>query len=512
MYLDAYPLEPFAIYGAVSLRTIKQALLDLEAAGHLHRVRMLLLTSCTFDGIVYNPRRVMEEVLAIKPDICFLWDEAWYAFATAVPWSRQRTAMIAAEQLETMLTSPAIRRGVPGMARVDARRGPLPVDRASAASRPQAGAGPGVLDAFHAQVPVRAAAGVDDPHPRPGLRPESREAFGEAFLTHTSTSPNQQLLASLDLARRQVDIEGFQLVRYAYNMALVFRHRVRIDPLISKWFRILDEADLVPEQYRASRVRSYRQVSQGGLEGWNEAWKSDEFVLDPTRVTLFIGKTGMNGYDFREKILMERFGIQINKTSINSVLLIITIGVTWSSIHYLLDALRRVASDFERNLRTAGRADRALQQRRVEEITTDLPPLPDFSEFDAAFRPDGASSFGDMRSAFYAGYEESDREHVLLGAAGRRLAEGKTLVSTTFVVPYPPGFPVLVPGQVISKEILYFLAQLDVKEIHGYNPDLGLSVFTEAAIVRITAARQAPGGMASAQAPAVDISGLALTD
>jgi hypothetical protein len=105
-----------------------------------------------------------------------------------------------------------------------------------------------------------------------------------------------------------------------------------------------------------------------------------------------------------------------------------------------------------------------------------------------------------MRSAFYAGYEESDREHVLLGAAGRRLAEGKTLVSTTFVVPYPPGFPVLVPGQVISKEILYFLAQLDVKEIHGYNPDLGLSVFTEAAIVRIAAARQAPGGMASAQA------------
>ena len=125
----------------------------------------------------------------------------------------------------------------------------------------------------------------------------------------------------------------------------------------------------------------------------------------------------------------------------------------------------------------------------MEEITNDLPPLPDFGEFDSAFRPDGATSFGDMRAAFYAGYEESDREHVLLGAAGRRLAEGKTLVSTTFVVPYPPGFPVLVPGQVISKEILYFLAQLDVKEIHGYNPDLGLSVFTEAAMARLASAR-----------------------
>lgn len=100
-----------------------------------------------------------------------------------------------------------------------------------------------------------------------------------------------------------------------------------------------------------------------------------------------------------------------------------------------------------------------------------------------------------MRAAFYAGYEEADREYVLLGAAGRRLAEGRTLVSTTFVVPYPPGFPVLVPGQVVSKQILYFMAQLDVKEIHGYNPDLGLSVFTEAAMARLTAARQVVNGV-----------------
>ncbi len=190
---------------------------------------------------------------------------------------------------------------------------------------------------------------------------------------------------------------------------------------------------------------------------------------------------------------MERFGIQINKTSINSVLLIFTIGVTWSSVHYLLDALRRVAVDFQRSEQAASKADRALRQRRVEEITEDLPPLPDFSEFDGAFRPDAASAFGDMRSAFYAGYDDSDREHVLLGEAGRRIADGKTLVSTTFVVPYPPGFPVLVPGQVLSKAILYFLAQLDVKEIHGYNPDLGLSVFTEAALKHLTEARDARG-------------------
>ncbi len=491
LYLDAYPLPQFAIYGAVSLRTIKQTLLDLEAAGQLDRVRMLLLTNCTFDGVVYNPLQVMQEVLAIKPDICFLWDEAWYAFATAVPWARQRTAMVAAERLEHMLESPEYveeyRKWAASMDGVDRsewiERELMP-DPASARVRVYA------THSTHKSLSALRQASMIHVRDQ-DFNALTRDAFGEAFLTHTSTSPNQQLLASLDLARRQVDIEGFQLVRQVYDMALVFRHRVRKDRLISKWFRILDESDLVPEEFRESSVSSYREVRQGALAEWNEAWRSDQFVLDATRVTLFVGATGMNGYDFREKILMERFGIQINKTSINSVLLIFTIGVTWSSVHYLLDVLRRVAIDFDRTEKAASVADRALQQRHVEEITEDLPHLPDFSEFDVAFRPVDECNFGDMRSAFYAGYEEADREHVLIGMAGRRLAEGKTLVSTTFVVPYPPGFPVLVPGQVVSKEIVYFLAQLDVKEIHGYNPDLGLSVFTETALARMEAQRNA---------------------
>lgn len=491
LYLDAYPLPQFAIYGAVSLRTIKQTLLDLEAAGQLDRVRMLLLTNCTFDGVVYNPLQVMQEVLAIKPDICFLWDEAWYAFATAVPWARQRTAMVAAERLEHMLASPEYveeyRKWAASMDGVDRsewiERELMP-DPASARVRVYA------THSTHKSLSALRQASMIHVRDQ-DFNALTRDAFGEAFLTHTSTSPNQQLLASLDLARRQVDIEGFQLVRQVYDMALVFRHRVRKDRLISKWFRILDESDLVPEEFRESSVSSYREVRQGALAEWNEAWRSDQFVLDATRVTLFVGATGMNGYDFREKILMERFGIQINKTSINSVLLIFTIGVTWSSVHYLLDVLRRVAIDFNRTEKAASVADRALQQRHVEEITEDLPHLPDFSEFDVAFRPVDECNFGDMRSAFYAGYEEADREHVLIGMAGRRLAEGKTLVSTTFVVPYPPGFPVLVPGQLVSKEIVYFLAQLDVKEIHGYNPDLGLSVFTETALARMEAQRNA---------------------
>nr|MCW1959190.1 beta-eliminating lyase-related protein [Mycobacterium sp.] len=74
IYLEAYPLNDYTMYGAVSLREIKSKLLMLRRAGKLDRVKMIALTNCTFDGIVYDVQRVMEECLAIKADLVFLWD------------------------------------------------------------------------------------------------------------------------------------------------------------------------------------------------------------------------------------------------------------------------------------------------------------------------------------------------------------------------------------------------------------------------------------------------------
>jgi len=105
LYLDAYPLRSFAIYGGVPLRVLKQKLLDLRREGQLHRVRLVVLTNVTFDGIVYDPERVMEELLAIHPTLCFLWDEAWFAYARFLPLMRRRTAMAAAQALVDKLGS-----------------------------------------------------------------------------------------------------------------------------------------------------------------------------------------------------------------------------------------------------------------------------------------------------------------------------------------------------------------------------------------------------------------------
>ncbi|MEC7257810.1 MAG: beta-eliminating lyase-related protein, partial [Pseudomonadota bacterium] len=106
VYMDSYPLHEYSMYGAVPIHEIKHTLLKLRAAGKLDRVRMVLLTNCTFDGLVYNVERVMEECLAIKKDLIFLWDEAWFAFARFGPTYRQRTAMSVANTLRERLKSP----------------------------------------------------------------------------------------------------------------------------------------------------------------------------------------------------------------------------------------------------------------------------------------------------------------------------------------------------------------------------------------------------------------------
>jgi arginine decarboxylase len=63
-----------------------------------------------------------------------------------------------------------------------------------------------------------------------------------------------------------------------------------------------------------------------------------------------------------------------------------------------------------------------------------------------------------------------------------RLKSGPELVSANFVIPYPPGFPIMVPGQVIEADTIGYMRKLDVKEIHGYNNERGLKLIKLSAI------------------------------
>jgi arginine decarboxylase len=115
-----------------------------------------------------------------------------------------------------------------------------------------------------------------------------------------------------------------------------------------------------------------------------------------------------------------------------------------------------------------------------------VPNLPNFSYFQESFRENPASitSEGDMRSAFFGAYREEQCEHVKLSSPeiDKRIKDGPELVSANFVIPYPPGFPIMVPGQVITAETIEFMRKLDVKEIHGFSASLGLKLLKPSAL------------------------------
>ena len=125
---------------------------------------------------------------------------------------------------------------------------------------------------------------------------------------------------------------------------------------------------------------------------------------------------------------------------------------------------------------------------RVKSLMTDVPDLPNFSHFHDAFRRDAGkqTNEGDIRSGFYAAYDAAGCEYIRLAdpEIDRRLKNGPDLVSANFVIPYPPGFPIMVPGQVITQETIDFMRKLDVKEIHGYDAAEGLKLVRPEALAK----------------------------
>ena len=83
-------------------------------------------------------------------------------------------------------------------------------------------------------------------------------------------------------------------------------------------------------------------------------------------------------------------------------------------------------------------------------------------------------------------YDAESFEYVKLASPeiDKRLGSGPEMVSANFVIPYPPGFPIMVPGQVITRETIAFMRKLDVKEIHGYDAAQGLKLLKADALER----------------------------
>src|ERR671938_235207 len=228
----------------------------------------------------------------------------------------------------------------------------------------------------------------------PGFR---EHLFRENFNMHTSTSPQYGLIASLDIARKQAVMEGYKLLSRTLDLAKEVCALVNS----TKAFRVLELEDLLPPEVKHDGIR-----------------------LDPTKVTIDISGCGYTVEDL-QKELFERYNIQVEKSTFNTLTLLLTIGTTRSKVSRLYDALMRIARQ--------GKPPRRLVQ------TPDIPPFTKLR-----FLP---------RDAYYCGGELvpvfDDRERVNRKLAGRICADQ--------IVPYPPGIPVLVQGKVVTAIIAEYV-------------------------------------------------------
>jgi arginine decarboxylase len=354
IYLDSSLNRKYGLYGPVPKKSI------LDAIRKHPDAQALILTSCTYDGLRYDLKPIIEAAHA--KDIKVIIDEAWYGFARFHAEFRP-TALEAGADYATQSTHK-------------------------------------VLSAFSQASMIH----VNDREFREHL-------FRENFNMHTSTSPQYGLIASLDVARKQAVMEGYKLLSRTLELATEIRKLINSTQV----FRVLELEDLLPAAVKADGIR-----------------------LDPTKVTIDISGCGYTVEDL-QKQLFERFNIQVEKSTFNTLTLLLTIGTTRSKVSRLYDALMRIARE--------GRHPRRLVQ---------TPEIPAFTKL--RYLP---------RDAYYCGGELvpvfDERERVNRALAGRVCADQ--------IVPYPPGIPVLVPGQRITGKVLDYLGGLlhshKRMEMHG---------------------------------------------
>ena len=334
------------------------------------------------------------------------------------------------------------------------------------------------------------------------FKDKAEEAFHEAYMTHTSTSPNYQILASLDVGRRQVELEGYELVQRQLELAMTLREQVLNHPLLKQVLPL--PARQRPGPGRVPRVggRDATTTPRPAGTTWRRPGARTSSRSTRRAPRCPSARTGIDGDTFKNKYLMDKYGIQINKTSRNTVLFMTNIGTTRSAVAYLIEVLVKIARDVDRARRRHER-DRAAHPRQARALA-DAGAAAAAGLLVAstpAFRVSSGEAGADPRRRHpHAPSSCPTTTPTASTSAWTEAAEaieaGRELVSALFVIPYPPGFPILVPGQVISAEILQFMRALDVREIHGFRPELGFRVFTDAALARVgeaTAARAAHG-------------------
>jgi arginine decarboxylase len=392
--------------------------------------RVLTITQSTYDGILYNVEEIKAELDGKIDTLHF--DEAWLPHATFHSFYR-------------------------GMHAIGADR-PRCKDSMVFATQSTHKLLAGLSQA--SQILVQESEN----------RKLDRDVFNEAFLMHTSTSPQYAIIASCDVAAAMMEEPGgTALVEESIAEALDFRRAMRkvgadmeIDPGTDWWFRVWGPEELTEE-------------GMGDREDWmlraDEHWHgfgnlAPEFnLLDPIKATIITPGLDVDG-DFSDwgipaailtKYLAEH-GVIVEKTGLYSFFIMFTIGITKGRWNTMVTELQQFKDDYDRNqplwrimpdfvakhpcYERIGLQDlcteihEVYKANDVARLTTEMY----LSEMVPAMRP--ADAFARMA--------HRDIERVEIDNL-----EGR--ITSILLTPYPPGIPLLIPGERFNATIVRFL-------------------------------------------------------
>ena len=161
-----------------------------------------------------------------------------------------------------------------------------------------------------------------------------------------------------------MELEGYELVNRAIQLAIELRREINNHPLISKYFRAATPAEMIPGEYRQTRYAITERLvprSQTRSRRWTKT--SSSSIRRASRCS--VAGRGSTASQFKA-LLASDYDIQINKTSRNSVLVQININNTRSDLAHLVKVLADISRGIERRLAEGGDAERQALSARVK--------------------------------------------------------------------------------------------------------------------------------------------------
>ncbi|BDU53151.1 arginine/lysine/ornithine decarboxylase [Limnohabitans sp. INBF002] len=391
--------------------------------------RVLTLTQSTYDGVLYNTETIKTMLDGYVANLHF--DEAWLPHAAFNPFYGTYHAM--------------------------GKKRERPMHSVVYATQSIHKLLAGISQASHVLVQDSQKTKLD------------RHLFNEAYLMHTSTSPQYSIIASCDVAAAMMEPPGgTALVEESIAEALDFRRAMRkVDDEYGKdwWFKVWGPDELVEDGI--GRAESWIIKGKGKSSKWHGFGNlADGFnMLDPIKATIVTPGLDLNGKFDKTGIpasivtkFLAEHGVIVEKTGLYSFFIMFTIGITKGRWNSLLTALQQFKDDYDRNqpmwriLPEFCQKHRAYERMGLRDLCQHIHTL--YAKYDIA-RLTTEMYLSDLTPAMkpsdaYAQIAHRNTERVpvddLLGR-----------ITTSLVTPYPPGIPLLIPGEVFNKKIVDYL-------------------------------------------------------